>query len=449
LNQAAGLDRLRALGGARFALFRASGWAIAEYVAYPVMMLTAMPLYLWALGTVQYGQWMLLLTVTGFGGLAGLGMGPTATRLVAAARGRGDTAQALEAARACLALTLAGALPLSAAILALGLTWGDEIFAKVGSPREIFLIAAFGALLLFLEQLDGVYAGILRGVERFDLSARLEIAAKMIQVICTALIAWLTRDIFAVFLAGTVITTARCWAKMRAAQRQLSVSWLSPHWEPHGMRAAFEFGKWIWLQSTGSLMFAVVDRALVGSLLGAEALARYGIGLQLAQQIQTIPAAGAQVLFPAIARRQEANQDWGRLAVKATLAVAALGLVGTIALLLIGDWLLSIWVGQTLAEQVSPVLPWLAVGYGLLALSAGPHHVLMGAGRARLVATVTIIAGLAAASLVPWSITEWGLSGAPMGRLAYALIGLVLIVAMIRAVRQGAWSERGKHRPGT
>jgi O-antigen/teichoic acid export membrane protein len=422
-------------GGERFALVRSSGWAMAEYLAYPVMMLAAMPLYLWALGTAQYGQWMLLLTVTGFGGLAGLGMGPTATRMVAAAAGRGEMENALDAARACLAITLASALALAAIILLAGWTVGDEMFARVGTRNDILTIVGFAAFLLTIEQIDSVFAGILRGLERFDLSARLEIGAKIVQVVCTAVVVWHTRSLIAVFLVMSLIAIARTGAKVIVVQRQLSVDWLTPKWVTSEVRVAFQFGKWVWLQSAGSLMFAVADRALIGAMLGANALAQYAIALQLVQQVQTVPAAGAQVLFPAVAKRQQAGQDWRALATRATLAVAMFGTIGALALVLLGNWFLQLWVGPTLAAEVSPVLPWLALAFGLLSFPTVAHHVLMGSGRAVFVAISTIIAGLLCLLLAPWTIGQMGLTGAAAGRIGYAMITLIMIPAMYRPLK--------------
>jgi O-antigen/teichoic acid export membrane protein len=430
------LGRLGALGGVRFALVRSSGWAMAEYVAYPVMMLAAMPLYLWALGTTQYGQWMFLLTITGFGGLAGFGMGPTATHTVAAARGRNDMPAAIESARACLAITLISGVALALVIVLVGWNVGPRAFSKVATPHMLFIIFAFGALLLLMEQIDSVFAGILRGLERFDLSARLEIAAKTLQVILTALAASLTRDLVAVFVTTTITGAIRTGGKILAVRRLLPAGRISPKWAPGEMRAAFHFGKWIWLQGAGSLLFAVADRTLVGAMLGAKPLAAYAIALQLAQQVQTIPAAGAQVLFPAIAKRQEAGEDWGKLAIRATVAVGAIGIIGALLLLALGPWFLDIWVGPILSSQVVVVLPWLAIAYGLLSLPSGPHQILIGMGRPKLVAILTVTAGVIAALSIPLSISDLGFAGAPVGRSVYALLMLAMVPVLLKLLRQ-------------
>ena len=81
-------------------------WGMAEYFAYPLMMFIATPFFLAQLGAQQYGQWMLILAFTGFGGIAGLGMGTAAIKEVSAHRGRGDMPGAILSVRACLGVTL-------------------------------------------------------------------------------------------------------------------------------------------------------------------------------------------------------------------------------------------------------------------------------------------------------------------------------------------------------
>ncbi len=416
-----------------------SGWAMAEYVAYPLMMFAATPLFLAALGAAQYGQWMLLITFTGFGGLAGFGMGPAATKEVSAARGRGDLADAADGARACLAVALLGALALSAVLVAIGLGPGAGWLARMGTPERVAAIVLFAAALIALEQLDSVFAGVLRGFERFDLSARIEVSAKLVLVLATAAVAWFTRDLLAVFATATLVTVVRALVK-RAAARRLIGAALVPRWSRPHVRQAFGFGGWVWVQSIGSMLFAVADRLLIGALLGAEPLARYAIALQLAQQVQTIPAAGAQVLLPTVAQRAAAGQDYRRLAIRATLALSAVALAGALALVIVGRPLLALWVGERMAAGVWPTLPWLAAAYALLALPTAAHYVRLGSGGERFVAVVTIIAG-ASAFAAAWILTPtYGLIGASAARIVYGLIALSLlnVIAFDPSRRQAA-----------
>jgi O-antigen/teichoic acid export membrane protein len=431
------LANLRArFGGAR-GHAASSIWGMAEYFAYPLMMFLATPLFLLWLGQVQYGQWMLLLTFNGLGGLAGLGMGSAAIRDVAAARGRDDAPGALAAVRACVSVTLLSGVAVAGLLLLFGAFAGGDLLARMGDPALIRTIIAVAALLILLEQLDTVFAGTLRGMERFDVSARVEALTKGGLVVAALLAAWATRDLMWVFAATAGMTMVRLCVKAGVASRMLgTLPW--PSWDRPRMAAVFAFGKWTWAQALGAALFSTADRFLVGGLLGAEALARYSICLQLAQQVQTIPAAGAQFLFPAVSRRREAGEDYRRLAIRASLAIAAFGAAIGLPLALLAEPILRLWVGAEIAASSAGVLALLVLAFTILAANVGPFYVLLGSGRERFVALLNIGAGFVALGLLWLAINEAGLIGAAVGRIGFAAIISLSIVAFAAQLSKAA-----------
>ena len=374
---------------------------------------------------------MLLLTFTGFGGLAGMGMGPAATKDVAAHRGRNDAAGALAAARACISVTLVSSITLSLLMIFAGLTLGPDLLARVGEPNEVRAIICFAAVLIALEQLDSVFAGSLRGLERFDLSARIEVTAKFAMVVSTVIIAWATRDLITIYWCVTLLTVIRAMAKAWWASKLLGGA-LIPSFDRARAQEAFAFGKWTWAQSLGGAMFATADRLLVGALLGADALARYSVCVQLAQQIQTIPAAGAQFLFPAVSRRRETGEDFRQLALRASLIIGGAGVLMAVPIAIFSFNILNLWVGTEIAAATWPVLSLLAVGYAILAINVGPHYALLGDGNARMVAAVNVFAGVFATGVAVFAIPFWQISGAAAARICYAVAICSLFVQFLK-----------------
>jgi O-antigen/teichoic acid export membrane protein len=413
-----------------------SGWAMAEYFAYPLMMFIATPVFLYLLGTVQYGQWMLLLTFNGLGGLAGLGMGTAAIKEVSAHRGRGDLKGGADAVRSCLGVTLVSSFALSAVIIILGIFAGPALLTKMGDPDVVRNIVIAAAFLIALEQVDTVFAGAIRGMERFDISARVEATAKFAMVLAALLAAWVTHRLEPVIWTTVAVTALRTAVKAIIAARVLSQGALLPRWDQSHVKRVFAFGKWTWAQSIGAAMFATADRLIVGSVLGADALARYSVCLQLAQQIQTIPAAGAQVLFPMISRRMEHGEDVRSLVFKAMLWLTIFAAALAFPVILFSHMILTVWVGPNIADQASSVLTLLAVSFGILAINNVPHFVLLGLGKANSVAWVNIGAGILAVVASMVLIPLLGLIGATAGRLAYATVICLLIAIMIRIFNQ-------------
>jgi O-antigen/teichoic acid export membrane protein len=413
---------------------RQSGWAMAEYFAYPLMMFAATPLFLHLLGTTQYGQWMLLLTFNGLGGLAGLGMGTAAIKEVSAHRGRGDMVGAANAVRSCLAVTLLFSLALAAVLILIGLFAGPALLSKMGTPAVVRMIVIAAAILIALEQIDTVFAGAIRGVERFDVSARIEASSKFIMVLAALAVAWFTQKLEPVIWTTIIVTLLRAGLKAVIAARILSTGPLFPRWEKSHVKQAFAFGKWTWAQSIGAAMFATADRMIVGSVLGADALARYSVCLQLAQQIQAVPAAGAQVLFPLISRRIEEQQPIRNFTIKSMLILTFFAVILAATVAVFSNQILFLWVGAEIADSSAHILTLLSLGFAVLAINNVPHFVLLGLNRANTVAYVNICAGVAAIAISVILIPKLGLSGAAIARLAYASTICILIGIMIRTL---------------
>lgn len=416
-------------------------WGMAEYFAYPLMMFAATPLFLHLLGSEQYGQWMLLLTFNGFGGLTGIGMGTAATKDVSAARGRGDEVGVGASIRACLMVTILSTMALAALMVTTGWYIGPTLLAKMGAPDLVRTIIIVAALLIMLEQIDSVFAGALRGLERFDISAKAEASTKLALVLVSLAVAWKTGDVMAVFWATILATVVRLSVKALAVRHFIGqMPW--PAFDRARMAEAFAFGKWTWAQSLGAALFATADRLIVGSLLGAHALAAYSVCLQLAQQIQTVPAAGAQFLFPAVSRSRAAGESYAGLAIRTSLIIGGISLLLALPVAIFSHTILTLWVGRDIASAASVTLSLLAVGFAILGLNVGPHFVLLGAGRPRFVSGINIVAGIVATGCAAFAIPSQGLIGAGTARVFYAVVICGLIYEMRRIFLVKSLDER-------
>jgi O-antigen/teichoic acid export membrane protein len=413
---------------------------MAEYFAYPLMMFCATPFFLAMLGKEQYGQWMLLLAFTGFGGIAGLGMGTAAVKEVSAHRGRSDMAGAAMAVRACLAVTLASSLCLAAIIALAAFALDSAWLAKVGAPEVVRNIIGFAIALITLEQIDTVFSGSIRGMERFDIAAKLEIVAKFVVVVAAAVAAWLTRDLVVIFWSILGVTVVRALAKALFASALLGGGALIPVWDGDYVREAIRFGKWTWLQSIGSAMFATADRLLVGALLGSAALAQYSVCLQLAQQVQTIPAAGAGFLFPLFSRRIQSGESVSKIAMMATLAFGLLAAALATPLVVFGHWILTMWIGPDFADLNYGLLLWLTLAFVILAASIGPHFFLLGSDKAHMVALINIGAGVLALLAGVFLVRHSGVVGGAFMRAVYSLVLCSNIAAMFTAFDRGSYA---------
>jgi O-antigen/teichoic acid export membrane protein len=394
-------------------------WAILEYLAYPLLMLASTPYFLSKLGPSNYGQWMLLLAMSGVGGLAGLGMGAATTKEISHQRGSGDLATTGYIARNSLAVALAGSATIGVLFL---IVWGlvpHTWVRKLGSLSEIAIVVSFSAIIIFFEQIDAVFTGVIRGFERFDMGARIEIIVKLISVALCILSVALTSNLVALFSMLVIAAALRAAIKARVASQLVTECVWPPRWDWQLISHLFSFGKWTWAQSLGASMFAVADRLVIGSLLGAEALARFSVLTQLAQQVHTIPSAALSVVFPMISRKNACDEPIGRIVALAFVSVIVVaGLIST-PLFFFGDGILTLWLGGVLPLEDKGTFFILVSAFFLLAVNIVPHYVLLGLNRARLVAATNIIAGLVSLAFCLQAVPVLGVLGGAYAKVVF------------------------------
>lgn len=425
------LAGLRRLGGQG----RQGIWAMAEYLAYPAMMFVATPIYLKLLGSEQYGQWLLLLAFNGFGGVAGFGMGTVVVRDVSEQHARGDVAGAIAAVRNGLALTLITTTVLCSAIIIVGITDGPELLKRMGSSATVGMLFYGAAGLIALEQIDGIFVAALRGLERFDWSARVEIGSKLATITAAVTAAWVTHQLSAVILTTLALTCLRTTIKATMVSYLMGSGPLLPAWDPRRIRGMLSFGLWSWAQMIGGTLFGTVDRFLVGGMLGASALATYSVCIQLAQQVHAVPAAAGQILLPRISRiddRRHITSITGRAFVVVALMTGAIAL----PLCIFSHDILRLWVGSAIADRGAGILRVTVIAYICMALSSVAYYVLLAMGKARSVAQISLAGGLISLATTWFLIKHLDLTGAALSRVAYGLLMCLMIVDLVRHLRK-------------
>lgn len=419
------------------------GWAVLEYGWYPLLLFIATPYFLHMLGTEKYGHWMMLTATVGFGGVLFAGTGAATVKEVSAGLGRGDDGHAERTVRSSLALAMLGGSALAAIVLAVFWFAGGTLFDRMGDRDLVRLTGVAAAVLIWLEQIDNVFASALKGAEQFGRAARIEIASKTAQILIAAAAVTVRPELRVLYSALVFVACVRLFAKAGVARSFLRLGSLRPSFD-HAT-GILHFAKWGWLQGIGSMLFGVADRMLVGAMLGATSLAYYSIASQLALQIHAISAAGLSVIFPKISRKLEGRGSFSlrRVAELTMAGNFVLSSALALALYLLGPRILTLWLGPDIAAASVGVLRFLVVAYWILALNVVPYYILLGMGRIRFVGLVTSASGVIAVVAMYLAVQQAGLIGAPVGRGVYA----VLTTALLFPIVQHLYGKRRVHIP--
>lgn len=410
-------------------------WSITEQAVGPLLQLALTPFLLRWMGAEEFGLWALVIAITSMGQLASFGAGGATTKHVSADWGAGRRADAVATVRAATTVALAMGLLILALSAWTAVPLASVFFDRMGDTAHVGAALFLAVLLLLAQEIDGVFAAAMRGLQRFDLVARVELLGRLASTAAVAILAWHYRTVIPI-LAGAILLTA-CKAVARAVMVNRLLHVRNAHWpsvERKHLRRVTDFGKWQWMQSIGSTLFSVADRLLVGWYFGAADLARYSICLQVAQSVHLLPAAAMQVLFPWIsANAATSNAPSGTRLMKWSLASGAFCIVLPLALALISGPLLSVWIGADFAELGTRLLQVLLFAYGVLAFNIPGHYFLLGLGEARFVSLSNLAAG-ALSIAISITLLPLGLVAFAAGKLGY---GPVILLNYFRLGRAG------------
>lgn len=415
-----------------------TGWATLEALIGPILSIVVSPVLLFTLESHGFGIWALALAVTGFGGMASLGIGVATTKIVSEDRAAGRHREAVTTTRAALSIALLGALLL----LIFGGLFAPGIatiaFARMGGTEEVSRALLLGLALLALQEIESVFTGALRGAQRFDLGAGLELGSRVAWVAVVSGTAWLTRDVISTLIASVVVTIAKVCIKGWAANRVLKGPCFLPSCSRIAVERLLHLGKWLWVQGLGGLLFSVVDKLVVGAIFGAADLGRYSICMQLAQLVHGVQANALQPMLPWIASRTVSRQPTAGAALKKLAVVGGFAcLVVPVLLIFLAEPLLRLWIGPGFARENANICRLLIGGYGLLAFSIPAHYMLLGLGNVRFLAATNIAAGLVSlcASL---ALSPLGFAYFAAGKLFFAPLIFLNFLVLHRSAERGA-----------
>ena len=260
-----------------------TGCSTLDAVVGPFLSIAVSPVLLHSLGSRGFGLWAFAVAIAGLGGLASLGVGVAATKYVAEDLASGRPQGAVETTRAALSIALGGGLLLVALSAVFAPLLAGTAFARMGTVGEVSAALVLGVGLLALQEIDGAFTGALRGAQRFDFAAQVEISVRVVWIGAVIGAAWFTRDAIATLAVSNAMGILKAVVKGCAAQSALQGHCMIPTRSTASMLRLLRDGKRMWSQSWGGLLLAALYILSSGAILGAADLARYSICMQLAR----------------------------------------------------------------------------------------------------------------------------------------------------------------------
>lgn len=408
--------------------------ASGRIVALVAWLLLTPPL-LRALGSAEFGLWSLFFALTGYLGALDLGLSQATLRFVAAARARGDHAEAGEMAT----LAALGYVLLGLAWLLIIVTARDPLLAYLRLPLELRPTAAFaftvGAAVFAFAGLTNVTVAVLQAYDRFDLGNRVALTLSLAQV--AGILFSLGRG---AGLRGVVLATGAGWALAFLVGLVLirtgapPFRWGAPARAMRHVRKTVGFGGPMQIANVLGVAHQQLDKLLLSRYVSIVAVTPYELGLRVATAASTFPQLLLVAIIPAASELHtfDERERLRELHARANRYVLSVAAIVTAALIGGATPLFAAWLGPSsaaapLALQGLAVAAYFAVAGGVGAAIA------RGAGRTDLEAEFAGVALVLHLALGLVLVPRFGLIGALVAVTAGNIAGMLWFFARLAA----------------
>lgn len=391
---------------------RHTGYNLAGSLIPVVLSLVTVPIYLKLVGAERYGVLAIAWLLLGYFGLFDLGLGRATSFRIAALKNASPESRAATLWSALF--VNAGMGVIGGLVLWIAATYFFEHAFKVDESLRSEILAAVPLLAASvpIATLMGVLTGAMQGRERFFEINVVSVISTAIFQLLPLLLAWRLGPNLSLLLGGALAARILALSVM-GFRCHIELTWgQPPRLDKAEILTLLKYGGWVSLTSALGPILYIVDRFVIGALLGAAAVTNYTVPLQLAGRTAILPSALTTALFPrlsaASAEEQRVLADRATLTLASLLSLPFLG-----GIFLIGPFL-DVWVGDKVGPEAAAVGRLILIGMWANAFALIAFTRLQASGRPDLVTKVMMIQIPPYLLLMYLSITWFGLAGGAM-----------------------------------
>jgi O-antigen/teichoic acid export membrane protein len=412
-----------------------AAYGVFDYASYPMGMLVVAPIVLHRLGASEYGLWMAATAVISAGGIVASGFCDANIQRVARHRGTGDLELMPHTVRSILGinLVLGAALAIGGWVVA-PIAASHMAVAHFTPPRECLLCLRIASLAILLRAIESVGISTQRAFEAYRGTVQISAICRFLTLGSAAVLALMGQRIASILLATSFFLALGAFLQLRRLRIFLGATSLWPSFQPSETRVLLGLGVFAWLQALGGIVFGQLDRILLSIYLGTLAVAPYSLCVQFAQPLIGVSASGLNFLFPYLSGRAGtiSNNELKRTIWKAFACNLALVAAGGGLLLLLGDRLIRLWAGASVAQSADGILAPIVLGSALMGLGATGTYAMQALGRFQTVAYISLVGRTAMLLLMIYLLHRRGLEGLAISRLCYGVAALLVYLPLLR-----------------
>lgn len=370
-----------------------SFWNIFEVLVSPLILFVSIPLFLAQLGSEDYGIWMFVNTIVILLQSLNLGLNTSTYKHVSSALSTKDEAQINQTLTTNLSLTM---LLSVVGFLIIGIVAffivQFNVFIDASVQKSTLVYSLFlGGFILFSKLTEQILYTIYRAFEDFKYVTFISITSKIVTVLGSVILAYITNNIVLVLLYNAIISLLFLFINYRLIRRFLPFYRFHFHLSKSAIKFEVNYSFFVWLQSIAVVLTYQGDRLLVSSGFGLETLSYYTIVATIFNHIHMAFAALTGWVFPQIAKNQNDTTYIKQLYLN-TRNVSAFIAVSLLAVFtFIATPLFEVWLGADNFQHIAKYLNLFAMFEFVFIFTIMPNFFLNGSGYEKLNLKITLV----------------------------------------------------------
>ena len=355
------------------------------------------PFVVHSLGDTAFGVWVLIVSLTSYLSFMDLGVRNATTRFVAKFHALGDHDSASRTVSSALAIfSSSGALAILLAILAalFAVPW----FNIPADFRSVARIAFFlGGLNIAAWLVNGVFSGVIVGLQRFDLLNRTAVAIGALRAVVVVIALGSGGGLITLALIELASVSARCltsvwWTYRLYPELRLRLSFGGRQYV--GMIFSFSF--YSFLLDVASNLIYYSNAVVIGAFLSVTMITFFSIAANMRNYALDLVSGLAHTLAPAASKLDaEARHDKLQQLVLGGMRYASLIMLPiALTFILRGKTFIGLWMGQKYADLSGHVLWILSLALMFSACNQSAKAVVLGVSRHKMVVPAVVAEGL-------------------------------------------------------
>lgn len=340
------------------------------------------------LGVEGYGLYALLSGMFGYFGLLDFGLSDGVVKYVAHYTQVRDIESLTRSVNAALVVQLAVGC-FAVAFLCL---FNKLIVHLLHVPLPLIRSASnslyVSAVGFLFKMLLNTYNSTLRGLQRFDVLANLNVSFSIVATISIVLALFLGGGLFAAILTTTIATGVNLVVSFGAARRFLPGYFISLSSKWGDIRTLFSFGAYVFVSRVASTLNSYFLQVIIAIIAGPASVTYFAVPLKVTSAMEGGFNSIVGVIFPHISALSAEGkmETMQRLYAKASKYIVALSTPVFLFVAVFSRQILSIWLGGPFAARSWGALTLLCCASLLAVWTMVPANTIYGTGDTKIAA---------------------------------------------------------------